>query len=165
MLSKLKSTKEQKGFTIIEVMIVLAIAGLILLIIFLAIPALQRNSRNTQRKQEAGTLGAAYSEFVNNHGGANPANASDVYGNAKLTFYNTGNIKFESLSSGTTALSKAPADTDSVDIIVNAKCDPTITFSSTVNSSSQVQYSSRGGVILYMTEGGSQNTTTCISAG
>ncbi|HPW47952.1 MAG TPA: prepilin-type N-terminal cleavage/methylation domain-containing protein, partial [Candidatus Saccharibacteria bacterium] len=35
--------KDQKGFTIIEVLIVLAIAALILLIVFLAVPALQRN--------------------------------------------------------------------------------------------------------------------------
>jgi prepilin-type N-terminal cleavage/methylation domain-containing protein len=35
------------GFTIIEVMIVLAIAGLILLIVFLAVPALEREARNT----------------------------------------------------------------------------------------------------------------------
>ena len=49
MLSKLK--KSNQGFTIIEVMIVLAIAGLILLIVFLAVPALQRNGRNTTKKQ------------------------------------------------------------------------------------------------------------------
>jgi prepilin-type N-terminal cleavage/methylation domain-containing protein len=35
--------KRQQGFTIIEVLIVLAIAALILLIVFLAVPALQRN--------------------------------------------------------------------------------------------------------------------------
>ena len=56
MLSKLQKirdqkTSEQKGFTIIEVMIVLAIAGLIILIVFLAVPALQRNGRNTQQKR------------------------------------------------------------------------------------------------------------------
>jgi prepilin-type N-terminal cleavage/methylation domain-containing protein len=38
MLKKLK--KSDSGFTIIEVMIVLAIAGLILLIVFLAVPAM-----------------------------------------------------------------------------------------------------------------------------
>ena len=52
MLQKYK-TKREEGFTIIEVLIVLAIAGLILLIVFLAIPALQRNSRNTQRKNDS----------------------------------------------------------------------------------------------------------------
>jgi prepilin-type N-terminal cleavage/methylation domain-containing protein len=50
MLHNLK--KRNEGFTIIEVMIVLAIAGLIMLVVFLAVPALQRNSRNTQRNND-----------------------------------------------------------------------------------------------------------------
>ena len=55
------------GFTIIEVLIVLAIAGLILLIVFLAVPALQRNSRDTQRKRDASrVLAAAHEVLVNN---------------------------------------------------------------------------------------------------
>ena len=59
----------QKGFTIIEVLIVLAIAGLILLIVFLAVPALQRNSRNTQRSDDvARALGAAQEVLNNNNG-------------------------------------------------------------------------------------------------
>lgn len=67
MLSKLK--KDEKGFTIIEVMIVLAIAGLILLIVFLAVPALQRNSRNTQRNSEGAKVAASASECLNNRNG------------------------------------------------------------------------------------------------
>lgn len=63
----------QKGFTIIEVLIVLAIAGLILLIVFLAVPALQRNSRNTQRKNDIGRIGGASTEFVSNNNGTLPA--------------------------------------------------------------------------------------------
>ena len=50
-------TKRDEGFTIIEVLIVLAIAGLIMLIVFLAVPALQRNSRNTQRTNDASLIG------------------------------------------------------------------------------------------------------------
>jgi len=60
------------GFTIIEVLIVLAIAGLILLIVFLAVPALQRNSRNTQRRTEAARVLAITQENVNNSGGILP---------------------------------------------------------------------------------------------
>lgn len=68
----------QSGFTIIEVLIVLAIAGLILLIVFLAVPALQRNSRNTQRRnQVAAYLGAA-NEFVANNNGNVPTTAANV---------------------------------------------------------------------------------------
>ena len=38
-----KQLKDAKGFTIIEVALVLAIAGLIFLVVFLALPALQRS--------------------------------------------------------------------------------------------------------------------------
>jgi type IV pilus assembly protein PilA len=74
MLKKL--TKKDDGFTIIEVMIVLAIAGLILLIVFLAIPALQRNSRNTQRKNDVAAILAAIGEYTNNNNGALPNGAT-----------------------------------------------------------------------------------------
>ncbi|MDB5185914.1 MAG: hypothetical protein JWL85_437 [Candidatus Saccharibacteria bacterium] len=61
-----------KGFTIIEVLIVLAIAGLIMLIVFLAVPALQRNSRNTQAKNAASAILGGVSEFSNNNNGVLP---------------------------------------------------------------------------------------------
>lgn len=64
-----KLQKDQKGFTIIEVLIVLAIAGLIMLIVFLAVPALQRNSRNTQRNNDASLIAAAINECLNNRNG------------------------------------------------------------------------------------------------
>jgi prepilin-type N-terminal cleavage/methylation domain-containing protein len=73
MLSKLKKSNKEEGFTIIEVLIVLAIAGLILLIVFLAVPALQRNSRNTNRRNDASALTAAVSEYEDNNNGTLPA--------------------------------------------------------------------------------------------
>lgn len=42
--------KHNNGFTIIEVVLVLAIAGLIFLAVFLALPALQRSLRDQARK-------------------------------------------------------------------------------------------------------------------
>lgn len=66
----------QKGFTIIEVLIVLAIAGLILLIVFLAVPALQRNSRNTQRKNDVAALLAGVAEYANNNSGNLPTSGT-----------------------------------------------------------------------------------------
>jgi prepilin-type N-terminal cleavage/methylation domain-containing protein len=83
MLRKLQKNKTS-GFTIIEVMIVLAIAGLILLIVFLAVPALQRNSRNTQRKNDVAALLAGVSEFVNNNNGTLPTSAA--FANGAVTF-------------------------------------------------------------------------------
>lgn len=73
MLNKIKQNKDnQSGFTIIEVLIVLAIAGLILLIVFLAVPALQRNTRNAGRKEDAGRLVTAVNNYVSNNSGALP---------------------------------------------------------------------------------------------
>ena len=61
--------RDKIGFTIIEVLIVLAIAGLILLIVFLAVPALQRNSRNTQRSNDAARVAGAINECLTNNNG------------------------------------------------------------------------------------------------
>jgi prepilin-type N-terminal cleavage/methylation domain-containing protein len=61
--------KRDEGFTIIEVLIVLAIAGLIMLIVFLAVPALQRNARNTQRNNDASLVAAAVNECLANRNG------------------------------------------------------------------------------------------------
>jgi prepilin-type N-terminal cleavage/methylation domain-containing protein len=60
--------KKQRGFTIIEILIVIAIAGLVLAVIFLALPGLQRNSRNHQRKVDASKVMAAIQEcMIINH--------------------------------------------------------------------------------------------------
>jgi type II secretory pathway pseudopilin PulG len=65
----LKST----GFTIVEVLFVLAIAGLILLLVFQAIPALQRSSHNNQRKQDVSTILRAVSQYELKDSGNFPA--------------------------------------------------------------------------------------------
>ena len=59
----LPSPRQQRGFTIIEVMIVLAIAGLIFGIIFLAVPALNRNKRNMARKSDVARLISLVEEY------------------------------------------------------------------------------------------------------
>jgi len=77
MLQKLKiRQQDKKGFTIIEVMIVLAIAGLIMLIVFLAVPSLQRSARNTQRKNDAAAIASAVANYLDNNGGTEPAGAA-----------------------------------------------------------------------------------------
>jgi prepilin-type N-terminal cleavage/methylation domain-containing protein len=61
-----------RGFTIIEVVIVLAIAGLILLLVFQAVPALQRNNRNTQIRNASATLLGGVNDFVAANNGRLP---------------------------------------------------------------------------------------------
>lgn len=67
--------RKQQGFTIIEVLIVLAIAGLIMLVVFLAVPALQRNQRNSGRRTDASRIAAAANDFVTNSNGTTPSSA------------------------------------------------------------------------------------------
>ncbi len=63
------STKNKRGFTIIEVVLVLAIAGLIFLMVFIALPALQRSQRDTQRRDDYGMLSAAITNYSASNGG------------------------------------------------------------------------------------------------
>ena len=59
--------RERRGFTIIEVVPVLAIAGLIFLMVFIALPALQRSQRDTQRKNDVDRIAAAVNTYISNN--------------------------------------------------------------------------------------------------
>lgn len=76
---------KQKGFTIIEVVLVLAIAGLIFLMVFIALPALQRNQRDTQRKNDLSRAQTAVNNYQSNNRNALPGdsdwNAQKFVGN------------------------------------------------------------------------------------
>ena len=64
--SFIKQKQGKRGFTIIEIMIVLAVASLIMLIVFLAVPALQRNARNTNRTADATKVASGVNECLSN---------------------------------------------------------------------------------------------------
>ena len=70
-----ESTNPQTNpaFTIIEVVLVLAIAGLIFLMVFIALPALQRNQRDTQRKNDIGRVLTAVQKYQANNRGNMPS--------------------------------------------------------------------------------------------
>jgi prepilin-type N-terminal cleavage/methylation domain-containing protein len=63
---------KKEGFTIIEVVLVLAIAGLIFLMVFIALPALQRNQRDTARKNDVSNIASAVTSYSSNNRGAFP---------------------------------------------------------------------------------------------
>ncbi len=67
------SDRSLGGFTIIEVVLVLAIAGLIFMMVFIALPQLQRSQRDTQRRQDMADLQAAVTNFQTNNNGRIPA--------------------------------------------------------------------------------------------
>lgn len=59
----MRITTPSRGFTIIEVVLVLAIAALIFLMVFIALPALQRGQRDTQRRSDMQRVVAAIQKY------------------------------------------------------------------------------------------------------
>ena len=83
-----KLTRKEAGFTIIEVVLVLAIAGLIFAMVFIALPALQRAQRNTQRKRDLATIQAAFQEWrKHNQVAVTDSFNSRDHANGFCTFY------------------------------------------------------------------------------
>jgi prepilin-type N-terminal cleavage/methylation domain-containing protein len=125
----MKLTKNNKGFTIIEVLIVLAIAGLIMLVVFLAVPALQRNSRNTQRRNQVATYLGAVNEFMANNNGNVPSTAAHV------TTVN--GLAADGLLTEPTAVQTGTRSTaigiNAIELVTNARCD-TATLGNTTNT-------------------------------
>lgn len=113
-----KTADSHKGFTIVEALIVLAIAGIIIVMVFEVLPTLLRSGRNNQRRQDVSTILEAVSHYElidsgsmpNDCGGAGPscmnsggATPNDYFLHdykSKLTYYTTpAQIQFRSLSS------------------------------------------------------------------
>lgn len=68
----MKEIKTKKGFTIIEVVLVLAIAGLIFLMVFIALPALQRSQRDSQRRQDLSRVQSQLTNYLTNNRNKTP---------------------------------------------------------------------------------------------
>lgn len=76
MIQKLQEIRDNKkqgdGFTIIEVMIVLAIAGLILVVVLVAIPQLQANQRDSSRENVVSRVSTELGNYASNNNGVLP---------------------------------------------------------------------------------------------
>lgn len=75
-----KTEKISKGFTIIEVVLVLAIAGLIFMMVFIALPSLQRSQRDTQRSNDISRLQSQINAYQSNNRGRIPTTGTYVIG-------------------------------------------------------------------------------------
>ena len=76
-MSNHKIKHEREGFTIIEVVLVLAIAGLIFLMVFVALPALQRSQRDTQRRDDMARFSSQLTQYQSNNNGKVPSEDAD----------------------------------------------------------------------------------------
>jgi prepilin-type N-terminal cleavage/methylation domain-containing protein len=111
------------GFTIVETLIVLAIAGLILMMVFEAIPALQRSGRNNQRRSDVSIIlesvshyelndsgnfplpcggGSGFPSCTATAGGASPNDYFLRFNAGRLTYYIANGIVLRSISASTT---------------------------------------------------------------
>jgi prepilin-type N-terminal cleavage/methylation domain-containing protein len=125
-----KRPSRDSGFTIIEILIVLAIAGLILLIVFLAIPALQRNARNNQRKQDVQAVLEAVSSYaLSNNGNFLNCGPDSCIGDgnllqySKLTYYRDGDqVEVRALAPGQEAPTPTFDDRETVYVYNHQKC-------------------------------------------
>lgn len=159
MLSNIRKRKAEGGFTLIEVMIVLAIAGLILLVVFLAVPALQRNARNTQRREDAGNILSAASEYIANNNGSLPAVQADLGTGSTATlgtgtgvntvsinlgYYDASKVSVAAYASGLTTT------VDTITIVRGATCSG--------NTVTNTDASARNLAVIYTLE---KNVTQC----
>jgi prepilin-type N-terminal cleavage/methylation domain-containing protein len=170
MLKDLQKKLRDEGFTIIEVMIVLAIAGVIIVIVLVVIPTVQRNSRNQQIRSDATNMIGYINEYITNNNGALPTAANFSYTAA------TGAVCFApapctegagayvgkiraNLASVTavappTAASNAAA-TNTLVINLNRKCNAGNVDAATTN---------RAVAVSYQTETGGTPTTQCAAS-
>lgn len=95
--------KTKKGFTIIEVVLVLAIAGLIFLMVFIALPALQRSQRDTQRREDVSRVVTALTQYQANNGGEIPSQGTKyatTFSGCSASATNGVNASLETLKEG-----------------------------------------------------------------
>ena len=151
-MKNLYKSKREQGFTIIEVMIVLAIAAVILLIVLLAVPALQRNSRNTQRNNDAAQIAAAINTCIANHNG-NPA-VCNVVSPTSVDVVKTRLGQLTTINPNTATF---PADTNTANFAYNLQCDPN-------DSTKTVSGSSRAFVVLFSVETSGTPLNRCVDS-
>lgn len=130
--------KKQKGFTIIEVVLVLAIAGLIFLMVFIALPALQRNQRDTARKNDVSTIASAVTTYTSNNRGLFPTEDKlSSYLNDLSDNTEKSNVTVSSVSTRPANIS--PADS-AVTIVQKAKCGVSTNTSQEVTTGTSRQF-------------------------
>ena len=120
---------EEKGFTIIEVVLVLAIAGLIFLMVFIALPALQRGQRDTQRRSDLSRALTKVTDYQTNNRGNLPASNNGAWTTFAGNYLRASGDAFDDPARGAYTFNVTDTDpsynTDSAVITVspNSTCD------------------------------------------
>jgi prepilin-type N-terminal cleavage/methylation domain-containing protein len=165
----MNTQSKQNGFTIIEVVLVLAIAALIFLMVFIALPALQRNQRDAARKTFQSKVSSAVTTYQSNKRGNQPTTGAMLAqyfdGRAATTTDRSAGGLTATANDGyaenlyivrvtpwsTTTTSPGVADVDVVQVFTGAKCN--------TNGDAAIVGSKRQAAILMEMENG--NSVTC----
>jgi prepilin-type N-terminal cleavage/methylation domain-containing protein len=125
-MKNLLKTKKAEGFTIIEVMIVLAIAGLIMVIVFIAVPQLQRNQRDNARQNIVNRVEAEIQTYGGNNQGTYPFRTTGAAGVGRWDDFYTRYIR-----TATTVLVKVEDPSTGADVFTDTVNAP-IPFANTM---------------------------------
>lgn len=149
---KLKNINlKTKGFTIIEVVLVLAIAGLIIAAVFIAVPGLQAGQRDTARKNDVSAVLSQVSTYASNNNGSFPT------GDSNNEWTNSG-VKLSSNSTKIKIVSTVPTLTDGEIYVTTGKVCNTVGANSVTLSSGTTNQ-----VAVYTILEQSNKTGYCVS--
>lgn len=126
---------QKKGFTIIEVVLVLAIAGLIFLMVFIALPAMQRGQRDDARKRDVSLIATAVSNFSGANRGSMPS-TTQLQGYLDDL---SGNIIKDQVTVRGPITTIAPVDGAAV-VVTSSKCGASTSSNQTLASGSSRQF-------------------------
>jgi len=152
-----------RGFTIIEVIIVLAVGAVIMLAVFLVVPQLQLQQRNSRRRSDAQRILVAARQCVDagqcttNTGG--DGISTEVYGFLGETLNDPLRLRSDNKYFVTLTAGGSGAVGSIVYVRRDAKCSGT-------NTNSSVYSQSPGSLALvYVVEGFKEDTTLAASTG
>jgi len=139
--------KKRQGFTIIEVLIVLAIGGLMITMVFAAIPFITRANQNNQRKNDVSIILQSISDYRLHNTGSFTTNVANLKlsGVNKLGYYQDASVTIANQISPTPASNK---DTTTVKVYNYYKC-------SQLNDGTAVAGGSRDIIALFALDKGS----------
>lgn len=148
-MEKIRNRKKY-GFTLIEVSLVLAVAGAIIVMVFIAVPAVQRQARDATRRDDVLEVVSAIKSYQQNNRGALPTDADRIYNylrtHDKDNFKDPDGTKYELVMSPCS--NSGCAAGDSFDHIIYI-----YTGASCGEESAKTSNNPRKAAVLYKTEG------------
>lgn len=137
----MKSLKREQGFTLIEIVIVMAIAAALILVVLLAVGGAQRARRDTQRRGDASAYTAALDSYAANNGGVYPATGTGL----TATYFSRND---PTTGSPYTVQATVPTSAGQIQYVLSAKCNGNTV--QTITPAQSGQYA----VVMYMESGG-----------